>query len=1357
MTHVHQRTVTTGARTQIPIAAMRWSGESKRLDTGELHAFSHFLRLAPRGPRVLVDPFVPAASVTISGTVFSPARALDPSATVQAWVDGQATTVGTDGRFTATVALHPDKDQVTFRAVDATKLEGRGYVETLLPASGAPIARPARYGRTRAEVQRFVLVNAAPDTTSVDLVLKKGDGSELGRVTAQVQTADGETATEWVCITATDPRQSAPALAPVEGKVFRAPDVHATLELQIDGHAVGEPVRFSGWDPSTWPAAVATSSPGAAPSKPLGGKIGGEFSGAPRLTFLVDSDADGVLLPGTRGATPTASVGRSVGSKESELAAVDPVELTDEVELPHGWASLEVAGHDDDGWDHADSFQILTYEEVPESTPEVLRDFVYTARRDRVQWPDGEGAAVHPDQLNVHMKDGSSADDVATICRKHGLEVVGAIGRSRFYVLESPEPLARDELDQLVQTIGGESGVDSAGANFIVHPRATSVGSVRTPDYLRSAASGRTNPDEHLAMPGVFLLDDANVLGAHLQMRTFPAQALIARLEADGHGALPSVTVAVCDSGFGPGTSAAVSPDFSAGRFPSTAAHQPGGMLVTSTGDAGSLSTLVPLTHPDMVDRADRGGHGTLSIHALAGFGTAAHDGRPTSPRAGRAPALDRVTNSTLRSVPWCVGTGCFLSLFPIGYAPGGHEASNARVALALRAAVARPEVRIVNMSFGSGNGDVVAPADLAGVRADFAAATGPFEAAKRNGTILVVSLGEIDAFRGQSVHQTTQSYFDFLVPAGPRSHDSFPLVGVSATKVEANSDAQHASDYSKETQTDWTYYGPQVTVAAPGENLMLRTITGGTGAGEDTAGELTRGTSFSAPFVSGLFGLMMLADKLAGRSRTGMDFANKLIDLVAYTARKSAALMGAAGTLKTDYVGHGSIDCWAAVLSILNDGPLILSGQNKHADLVNTGASVSASAVVWYGFEILVSAVHAKPVLVNVTTGAWSPLVDALALDPACDTHGSRPIWSWQSRTPQNDGVLPVRTFAQDTDAWFSIQFSIKRAQLSDFTHLVFQRAPDQPTVVATAGSHDLDTARTPSPARTFYGLPLAPLLAHDVSGHDIAPWHVSLQHFIFKAKTNEHGRHLRVTFDQVEVLQGPDGDYTCSATVNTNAVSAMASVHHHSGTHKTIYLEASTTPFFASATDPITISFTLNGPSGTSAYARVAYRPPKFSGDRDPHGTQPLGPNTPWGFGDRVLVDGSNKMRVHFRVEQEPNLPRFWRVNVDSVNVARPGNYRVKVAVNGLRFGGHVAATAAGPSSLAGLFALAPYTSDAPPVVEIRVSDEATGQSTAQTWSPPAGNYASSARQSSSLTVGNLAVAFTLATETVTPSFEH
>jgi hypothetical protein len=74
----------------------------------------------------------------------------------------------------------------------------------------------------------------------------------------------------------------------------------------------------------------------------------------------------------------------------------------------------------------------------------------------------------------------------------------------------------------------------------------------------------------------------------------------------------------------------------------------------------------------------------------------------------------------------------------------------------------------------------------------------------------------------------------------------------------------------------------------------------------------------------------------------------------------------------------------------------------------------------------------------------------------------------------------------------------------------------------------------------------------------------------------------------------------------------------------------------------------------------ANVSYAPP----------ATPTAANyTPWGLGYRFLdVPG---FRVHFRVEQEPNLPRAWEATLQSVTLlgAPVGNYEFAVQSGGVR----------------------------------------------------------------------------------------
>jgi hypothetical protein len=230
-------------------------------------------------------------------------------------------------------------------------------------------------------------------------------------------------------------------------------------------------------------------------------------------------------------------------------------------------------------------------------------------------------------------------------------------------------------------------------------------------------------------------------------------------------------------------------------------------------------------------------------------------------------------------------------------------------------------------------------------------------------------------------------------------------------------------------------------------------------------------------------------------------------------------------------------------------------------------------------------------------------------------------------------------------------LQFTIARDRLARYTHLCFQRGPGEPPIVASPGAPDLDPG---TPNLVYYGLPLAPLMSHDVTGPMSAPFRVDMRHFIFKAHTGAHDRRLRVTFDRVELKQPVAGP-----TVNVQwsvGTAASGPVAHAAITGSTITLGGASHVLYQPENAPLPIRFEVQGLGA----AAVSYLPP----------ATPTAANfTPWGLGYRFLdVPG---FRVHFRVELEPNLPRAWEVVLQSVtlNGAPLGDYEFAVGSGGVR----------------------------------------------------------------------------------------
>lgn len=1116
-----------------------------------------------------------------------------------------------------------------------------------------PLQRPARYGAVRAEVQRFRFSPPfKAEVTSAELVLKDGDDAEVGRCTVKIERTELGSFTEWVCITAADPGAD-PAPPAIEGRLIRVPDVKHTLEIKVGEVLIGNrPVRFSGWDPQKPPTGLAKVERDTTGEIALGGVVGGQFDEPEQLAlrWMVDADEDDVLLPGARSAEQDASLSGVVAENGAALAGEDPVDLTEQkAAAPLGWSSLGVESEaNEDPFPEEQSVSVVTYHEAEAATSPDASDFVHTPRPTRAVWHDTEGWVTHPDQLLVTVKDGTDDAAVDELCKKLVMRVAGAVRRDRQFLLESREPLELGELTALLDEAKAESCVEEAGYNLVSAPTAEEVATVRVPDLLRRQAAdplgaiqaGGVNPFEVLA------------LRHNLQVRALPAQQLIEKLCAQvTSGPAPSVLLAVCDSGYGNGTHPAISPDFDVSRFPM------GGRRV----GVGSLNTQLSLTSPRLIEPPpylNQGlsnfiqfGHGTLCLHNMAGAGTT-HRGLGPAALTATAPM------GSLQTEAWSLGTCPTAQVLPIRIANNNAGTAVSNEVQGLRFAFLQTAVRVVNMSWGATYG----AAGLAAKQASDATTFRPaLDAARASGAILVVAAGN----RGAPIARHRPAH---LAPTGARAAATNPIFVVTPTSqtlvpsaplpwtFPATFSSPWGSFETRQLDNGWTSNsGPEASASAPGEGLLIRlsTLTAASWQMEVNAGS---GTSFAAPIVSGLFGLMHLADQLTnpGVARTGTaanDFANKLMDLVQYTAHRAQPLFTAAEETAqySSILGHGRIDCWGAVLSTLNGGPM-QHATAAHANLTNIGAFVAPADVKYYGLELDTRAFQARPLLVNADTGVVSELTDGHGLDPAIGAGGgARTAFSWLLRDGgPGDQLLPC-TEHPGPDAQYALQLSIARAQLAAYTHLAFRRP---------------GSANGAAVSTCYYGLPLAPLLSHDTTGAEIAPFKVSLTHFVAKAKTDDFDRRLRVTFDRVVLPTGTQpGDWRLTGNA-AGTSTGQRTVRGKAGPRPT-FLDGPewSKSVVAPADGDLVVTFEGSGPGG----AAIAPVTGTFSGRSTPADPTVL----PYGIGVRRLT-GPNGLEVHVTIEHEPAIARKWKVELCHVTCTgpiRPGAYRFCVEADNVR----------------------------------------------------------------------------------------
>lgn len=261
------------------------------------------------------------------------------------------------------------------------------------------------------------------------------------------------------------------------------------------------------------------------------------------------------------------------------------------------------------------------------------------------------------------------------------------------------------------------------------------------------------------------------------------------------------------------------------------------------------LDTGLNINHPDLIGRiisgydyvtksteiTDQDGHGTL----VSGFIAATADnGIGLSGVAGTA---------NVKIAPYRVGT---------------KGLSVANICAALMDAADRPDIKVINMSYGGyeyNNSEAAA-----------------IQYAKDQGKVLVASAGN----EGEPTDP------EVGLPSYPASYDG--VISVAATT--------NAND-----RASFSQYNNMVDLAAPGENVYTTALTG------DYTND--SGTSFSSPIVAGACGVLLAAN--------GNLSANDVETALITTALD----LGDPG--KDDYYGYGLIQLDQALQKVLTDKPL--------------------------------------------------------------------------------------------------------------------------------------------------------------------------------------------------------------------------------------------------------------------------------------------------------------------------------------------------------------------------------------------------------------------------------------------------
>jgi hypothetical protein len=293
-----------------------------------------------------------------------------------------------------------------------------------------------------------------------------------------------------------------------------------------------------------------------------------------------------------------------------------------------------------------------------------------------------------------------------------------------------------------------------------------------------------------------------------------------------------------------------------------------------------------------------------------------------------------------------------------------------------------------------------------------------------RDGKIYVAAAGN----NGVSIGQ--ESYPEKLAPTGSRTANDYLLLAVSSVET---SDRVHGG----EQLSAFSQFGPEISVAAAGGNVLL----------PDHRGNLNsiNGNSFAAPVVTGLLGEMIFLDQntqVAAKRLSPL----QMIELVEVTADDLGTNVAASNSVRPNnmtgngfdnYFGHGRINAWKAVLSVLNRGIAAEShAAGSHTPAANfpSLSTIDDANTRWYGFKIH-SPIHDATVWIDgvrvVDTSSTAPganieayagvRTDRAILIGVDDNH---------DRMLDEDPVSGIVPLGSQSD--FLATFSIERADLA-------------------------------------------------------------------------------------------------------------------------------------------------------------------------------------------------------------------------------------------------------------------------------------------------------------------------------------
>ncbi len=331
--------------------------------------------------------------------------------------------------------------------------------------------------------------------------------------------------------------------------------------------------------------------------------------------------------------------------------------------------------------------------------------------------------------------------------------------------------------------------------------------------------------------------------------------------------------------------------------IPATAIVSPTDGRLLNANATGQQETTSVVELKDIVDLQPTGGHGTAVAAAVAGRGAV---------NLGTGP---HVQVRPLRSRGNVVGEK---------FSPDMGS-----VVAALQAAALDAKVAVVNTSLGQ---------TAAGTTNIFADVTNQL---RTNNKVWVIAWGNEGTDQNPPLPAS-------LAPGPAVRTATDPLILTVSSTGTMNPIS------GPETLAEKSNFGPRTSVSAPGEKIVLPQSDG-------TLREFS-GTSFAAPFVAGLAGEMIYADRNYTSDAAKRFTPLQIIELIEATADDLGSTITVPLRTKPNnnpnnghdsLFGHGRINVWKALLAVANRG---IAFQTTEFPSLRT---ISETATTWYGFKI--------------------------------------------------------------------------------------------------------------------------------------------------------------------------------------------------------------------------------------------------------------------------------------------------------------------------------------------------------------------------------------------------------------------